>query len=554
MRVWIRGFAAAVVLALAGCATQANGDVTVIRNVSVAPMSSEGVLADQTVIVREGLIAAIGPAAATPVPRGARVIEGEGLYLMPGLVDAHAHPTSPAELTSYALYGVTTLFTLGGEGINDAAPTPGILGPNILSSTTTLDSTPPTNRRFLSLARPEDAGAMIDGEVARGAAFVKVYARLDAERLCAVYREAHARNLAVVGHIPRALAADAALQCLDMVAHGEEFFRYMGSPPNDEGIAAMAALAAQRGVYVTPNISAYAGMYRHVTTLDRELADPEAAFLSPPTYQEVQPSNNRYFNRPNLDQFRANTVAGIDVLKRFTAALHANGVPLLAGTDAPIMCYPGRCLLEDIALLREAGLSNYEALAAATANAGRFVTERMHRSERIGVVAVGARADLVLLGGDPLASLAALDDVRGVMVAGAYRTRAEMLAQREAMRPAIAASHAQVVEYERLLAAGDMGALTRWLDAQPADAPFLNMNVVIFDALQLEQDGRRADAIALLQGAGRQMPRGFGMLNELARIRAESGDAAGARAAYQRVLEIAPLNGVATAGLAGLPR
>ncbi|GAM96699.1 amidohydrolase [alpha proteobacterium U9-1i] len=553
MGFWNTGAAAACALVLSGCATGATDEAaTVFRDVSVLTMTSETVLEHQSIIVRDGLIAAIGPTATTPSPAGARVIDGAGRYVMPGLVDAHAHPTAQSELISYALYGVTSLFTLGGEGINDARPAPGLFAPNVLSSGTTFDSTPPINRRFLSLARPEDAGALIDQQLARGAAFVKVYTFLDQPRLCAIYREAHARNIAVVGHIPRALSADEALACLDMVAHGEEFFRYMGRPPTPEGIAAMADAAARHGVFVTPNISAYAGMYRHVTTLDQELADPEAAFLSPPTYQEVQPQNNRYASRPNRDQFRANTVQGMTTLKAFTAALHARGVPLLAGTDAPIMCFPGRCLLQDLDLLREAGLSHYEILRTATSNAGRFVTERMHRNERIGVVEVGARADLIMLSANPLESLDALEDVRGVMIAGVYRTRAEIVGEREALRPAIARAHAQVDEYERLLAAGDMAALTRFIDAQPVDVMFLNMNVVIFDALTLEQEGKRVEALALLTSALRHLPRAHGMWNELGRMRAEGGDVVGARAAYQSVLAFEPLNGVAQAGLAAL--
>lgn len=553
MGAWIKSLAGgALALSLSACATIANENVVVFRDVAIVPMTLDTVLADQTLVVRDGLIVAIGKNLA--IPPGARVIEGDGLYLMPGLVDAHTHPTSRTELISYALHGVTTVFTLGGEGINDARPTSDMFTPNILSSGTTMDSTPPINRRFLSLARPEEAGAMIDHEVARGAVFVKVYTRLDEPRLCAIYREAHARNLAVIGHIPQQMEVEAALRCLDMVAHGEEFFRYMGRPPTDEGINAMADVAAQHGVYVTPNISAYAGMYRHVTTLDQELADPEAAFLSPATYQEMQPQNNRYASRPNPDQFRANTERGIDVLTRFTMALDTRGVPLLAGTDAPIMCFPGRCLIQDLELLHEAGLSNFATLRTATANAGRFVSERMHRPERIGTIAIGGRADLLLLGANPIQSLAALNDVRGVMIAGRYRTRAEIVAERNMLRPRLARAHAQVDEYERLLAAGDIDAVTGFLAAQPAEAPFLNMNVVIFDALQLEQDSKRGEAMALLVSALPQWPRGHGAWNELGRIRAESGDASGAREAYERALEIAPLNGVASAGLALLPR
>jgi len=102
-------------------------------------------------------------------------------------------------------------------------------------------------------------------------------------------------------------------------------------------------------------------------------------------------------------------------------------VRMLAGTDTPLPgLAPGASLLLDLRLLREAGLSPYAALATATSNAGQFIAESVRPELRVGVVAVGARADLVLLGGNPLVDASVLEKPSGVMARGVWHDRARL--------------------------------------------------------------------------------------------------------------------------------
>jgi hypothetical protein len=84
-------------------------------HVNVIPMDHDEVLEDQTVIVQDGKIAEIGPAATLHVPRGGRRIESKGKYLIPGLTDAHVHLQTPTEFPLFLANGVTTVFNLDGR-------------------------------------------------------------------------------------------------------------------------------------------------------------------------------------------------------------------------------------------------------------------------------------------------------------------------------------------------------------------------------------------------------------------------------------------------------
>ena len=88
-----------------------------ITGVNVVPMDSERVLPDQTVLISDGVIAAIGTTSDITVPQGTQIIDGTGQFLMPGLLDLHVHILHKDEFTNYLAWGVTTVMHLGGSGL-----------------------------------------------------------------------------------------------------------------------------------------------------------------------------------------------------------------------------------------------------------------------------------------------------------------------------------------------------------------------------------------------------------------------------------------------------
>jgi imidazolonepropionase-like amidohydrolase len=124
---------------------------------------------------------------------------------------------------------------------------------------------------------------------------------------------------------------------------------------------------------------------------------------------------------------RDRLLAMADFHRPLVRTLHAAAVPMLAGTDTPIPTLtPGFSLHSEIAALRDAGLSGFEALETATVNPGRFIRAHADAGARFGTLEPGARADIVMLEADPRADPATLRRPHGVMVRGVWHDRAEL--------------------------------------------------------------------------------------------------------------------------------
>jgi predicted amidohydrolase YtcJ len=188
---------------------------------------------------------------------------------------------------------------------------------------------------------------------------------------------------------------------------------------------------------VTPNLSTFEAISRQwgkPEVLSRFLQDQRAHLMTPAMRLDWQDMD--YVRRTgNLDAQWA-------FLRIFTRALSDAGVPLLTGTDSPVIpgMYPGYSIHDDLRTLVEAGLSPYEALRAATRTPGEFIAQSVPGSERFGMVKVGMRADLVLVEHDPFEGLETLRSPLGVMGGGRWRSRDELsalLASRKARYDAL---------------------------------------------------------------------------------------------------------------------
>ena len=219
-----RGFATAiwVTAALSGCASVSSGPPqTVFRSVNLIAMTDDQLRADQTVIIEGDRIAWVGASGQARIARNARVIEGRGLFLMPGMVDAHAHPVGQEELLSYRRHGQTTIITMGGEGVH-LRPGAHREAASMLTSFETIDAARPLNRRFYSL--PEGGAAQaVAMAVAADANFLKTYGRLSVPELQALKAAGDARGLPIAAHIPTDPPIGDILPNFAMVAHAEEF-------------------------------------------------------------------------------------------------------------------------------------------------------------------------------------------------------------------------------------------------------------------------------------------------------------------------------------------
>ena len=186
-----------------------------IVDVSVVPMDANHVLEHQTVLVRGDRIAALGPAASTPVPDGISRIDGHGKWLMPGLVDMHVHLEDPDDGTLYVANGVTTIRNMWGvaQTLSTRADYAEgrALGPTVYTTGPILDGKPVIWPGSVAIESAEEADEEIAAENAAGYDSVKVYARLGKDAYFGILAAAKKHGLQVVGHVPDAVALDAVL-------------------------------------------------------------------------------------------------------------------------------------------------------------------------------------------------------------------------------------------------------------------------------------------------------------------------------------------------------
>ncbi len=436
--------------------------VTAIVDVTVIPMDSERHLFHQTVVIRDGLIAEMGPSRSVEVPAGAERIDGTGLYLMPGLIDSHVHLRDPSELLSYLAHGVTTVVQLSGplgnipsvEGLRERVERGEILGPTIYMSGRILDGDPPIFPGVsTTVSTPDEAREAVVAQLTAGVDVIKVYNNLRTDELQVVMRVADEHGLTVWGHIPRidgrATALERALTAgLDVIVHGEElFFTMLYRDVEDqldrevvpsvapELMAEAVRLIQENGVAVMPNLSFVAMTRAQLDDVQRVWADPEAQFLHPTVLDMWRTQNPT--SRSDLRRFDLREQGKQAIVRQLVLALSNAGVPLFLGTDAsaPGM-FPGKSAHLELTELAAAGLTPFQALASGTRNPGRFLTQHLRGNPPVGTVAVGSRADLLLLNADPLTDVSHVARIAGVVVRGEWHAHGQI----ESMR--VAGAHA----------------------------------------------------------------------------------------------------------------
>jgi imidazolonepropionase-like amidohydrolase len=401
-----------------------------IVNVNVLPMDREHVVAAQTVVIERGMITRMGPTRSTPVATGSDIIDGTGKYLIPGLADLHIHLHSSSEteqrhiLQLFVVNGVTTVLNLRGTPqileLRAAVAEGRILGPTIYTAG------PYVNEPFVTT--PDEVERAVVDQRAAGYDFIKLHGSLSRESYARLNAAARREGIRVVGHAPRNLGVAAMFDERQYaVAHAEEFIydtlnRSREPAEIESEIPALARRMKQTGIWLMPNLTAFKTIARMVRDLDEVLARPEMSVMPPRVREGWGPATNPYTTRMSKDAYPG-IMALYEVVETLVHRFDAEGVRLLIGTDAMNTgVVPGYSAHDELADLVAAGLTPFEALQAATANAGAFLAKPVRR----GVVAVGQQADLVLLDANPLEDVANSRRISGVLLRGRWLARSDL--------------------------------------------------------------------------------------------------------------------------------
>jgi amidohydrolase family protein len=449
-------FALLVVLP-ARAQTKAIGPI-VITHVTVINPGTSSVTADRAVVITGTEITAVGPGAGYKPAKDSRVIEGRGLYLIPGLWDMHVHSAfgdwfpggRDIILPLFIANGVTGVRDMGGDLATllewrKQIAAQQIIGPRMLVSGPMLDGYLPDGKslRFPSsipVTTPASAVAAVDSLKLQGADFIKVQSVISHDAYLSAAAEAHKQKLAIVGHVPdKVRIAETVAAGQKSIEHlmgifescsteEDKFIRGEGSLPlllntfDKNRCDGMIGLLAQTQTWQVPTLT----WQRGGTFLDQlDWKHQPLDKYVPAHWRDV--TWRRFADEMMPDLVRDPLALRQEYFKRnleMVGALHRAGVPFLAGTDAApgIYVMPGFSLHDELANFVEAGFTPMESLQTATSNPASFFA----LESTLGSIESGKTADLVLLAGNPVTDIQNTRKIRAVIANGRLFTREDL--------------------------------------------------------------------------------------------------------------------------------
>jgi imidazolonepropionase-like amidohydrolase len=374
-----------------------------------------------TIVVRSGRIAAVGPADRVSIPADAARISLAGKTVIPGLINSHGHVGDTVgldadrysadnvmrDLRTYAAYGVTSVFSLGGDRqpgflARNSQQTASLDRARIWVAGPVLEPTSPADARTLVA---KDAAMKVDIVKIRVDDTLGTVKKMPPEVYRAVIDEAHKRGLRVAVHVFYLADAKAVLDAgADFIAHSVR-----DADVDDAMIAAMK----KRDVCLSPTLMREVSTFVYESTpsffsdplfLGHADAAAVAALKEPSRQNEMRAS-------PAAQRYKV----ALQVASRNLKKLSAAGITIAMGTDTgPPARFQGYFELLELEMMAKAGLTPRQVLASATRDAARC----LKIDREVGTLERGKWADFVALTADPLADISNVRKIDSVWIAG----------------------------------------------------------------------------------------------------------------------------------------
>ncbi len=409
-------------VAICGCTNKPSetpNETWVLKGATIIDGTGAAPIEDGMLVVTNGTIAAIGPAASITPPANASVIDLKGKTIIPGIINAHGHIGQTSGLTANysqenvlrdlnlnAAYGVTTVYSLGGDGMESA-----------MIRNEQQGTAPGRSRIFIAGEvitgkTPEEARAMVDQNASMDVDFIKIRVddnlgateKMKPEIYAAVIDQAKKYDLDVVAHIFYLEDAKALLRLgVKFIAHSvrdrkvdEEFINLM----KQNGAVYCPTLMREVSTFVyetTPDFFQDPFFYSHSdTSVLRQLRDPERQRAVKENVSTALYKNALNIARENLK------------------ILSDAGVRIAFGTDTgPPGRFQGYFEHLELELMVDSGLTPMQAIVSATRDA-----VRIPQSNKLGTLQSGKQADFIVLSANPLEDITNTRKIESVWIGG----------------------------------------------------------------------------------------------------------------------------------------
>jgi imidazolonepropionase-like amidohydrolase len=426
-----------------------------IMDVTVIPMTGDTTLRDATVVVRDGRIAEIGATRNVKVPSAARRVDGRGKYLIPGLADMHTHLYSDGDIPdSVGKYELGVMVANGVTATRLMIGTPEhfrlrreveagrVAGPQLWIASPQFTGKEDVNSRVVTT--PEDARVAVKEMADKGYDFIKLTLFIAPPVYDAIVEEAKRQRIPVVGHVGPQVGVARALAARQQIEHLDNYLESVlaDSAPmkesvsdrglfrpqywesldyvDDTKIERIAGETARSGTFTCPTLTVFKKAFA-LGQSEQEIRSRPDWNLMPPEDRELYlGAREKYWAQAASE---ARRMRYVEVRNRLVKAIADSGGRIMAGSDTPEWFFGyGWTIHRELESLVAAGLTPYQALAAATRNPAEF----LRASREWGTIERGKRADLILLDADPLVDVRNTTRRSGVMVRGRWLPQAEI--------------------------------------------------------------------------------------------------------------------------------
>ncbi|SMO61625.1 amidohydrolase family protein [Gracilimonas mengyeensis] len=405
--------------------------VYAFTNVNVLPMHEEIILENYTVITRGDRIVEVVPSSEAKIPKSATVIDGTGQYLMPGLAEMHGHvpPTDPgpdapayfddeyveSTLFLYVSAGITTVRGMLGYPnqleLKDRVNSGELIGPNLYLAGPSFNGN--------TVSSPEQAAERVQEHVEEGWDLLKVHPGLSREEYDAMANAAHKNDITFGGHVPAEVGVVHAIESGQIsIDHIDGYVAYLDAfeeAEREQKMADIIQMTINHGVWIVPTQALWetiigAADYEAMKQYDELKYIPKA----------VKENYFAFADNPGSSYTIGSPEEQAELRRKLLEEMNKAGVNILMGTDAPqLFSVPGFSIHRELPHMQAAGMTNYEILQSGTQKVGEYFANE----DEFGTIQKDQRADLVLVNGNPLEDLSAIQNHSGVMVQGKWYSR-----------------------------------------------------------------------------------------------------------------------------------